>query len=67
MASLLYFFDRLDKLLALESSAAGRRSQTKGNRSSKQRWKGGRRRMRKRHTEWDIITESEEHYKILVV
>ena len=30
LASLLYFFDRLDKLLALESSAAGR-EKTGGN------------------------------------
>lgn len=32
LASLLYFFDRLDKLLALESIAAGRRNQRKEKR-----------------------------------
>lgn len=45
LASLLYFFDRLDKLLALESSAAGEEEQEE--REQKRRVeKGGETQMR---------------------
>lgn len=52
LASLLYFFDRVDKLLALESSAAGRRT---GGKGAGVQNKTGKRRAKKEEGETQII------------